>query len=105
MEIDQTRILAMKPKTLPPDANLLGLARAINTRLPPSAAVNFYRIQHEDGREQVGIVYQAGLRRAIVLTHSGLGEGDADEIVMAVNEWAERQSQESRWTTDPKEAA
>lgn len=94
-----------KPKSLPPDANLIGLARIINARLPPSFAVNFYRIIHEDDREQVGIVYQAGLRRAIVLTHSGLGEGDADEIVRAVNEWAERQSQESRWTVDPKEAS
>ena len=93
-----------KPKPFPPDANLTALAKIINARLPPSAAVNFYRVLHQDGREQVGIVYQAGLRRAIVLTHSGLGEGDADEIVKAVNEWAERQSHGSRWTTDPKEA-
>lgn len=94
-----------KPKALPPDANLLALARIVNTRLPPSAAVNFYRIAHEDGREQTGIIYQAGLRRAVVVTPNSLGEGDADEIVKAVNEWASRQSAESRWTTDPKEAA
>jgi hypothetical protein len=94
-----------KPKPLPPDANLLALARIVNARLPPSAAVNFYRLVHEDGREQTGIIYQVGLRRAVVMSQGSLGEGDADEIVKAVNEWSERQSQESRWTTDPKEAA
>jgi hypothetical protein len=77
----------------------------INARLPPSAAVNFYRIAHEDGREQTGIIYQAGLRRAIVMAQGEVGDGDADEIVKAVNEWANRQSQESRWTTDPKETS
>jgi len=95
----------MPAKLLPPDANLLALARIINARLPPSAAVNFYRLAHEDGREQTGIIYQVGLRRAVVMSQGSLGEGDADEIVKAVNEWSERQSQESRWTTDPQAAA
>src|ERR1700693_1722002 len=97
----------MTEQRLPPDAPLVPLASIFNARLASSsAAVNFFRIEHSDGGgTQTGIVYQCGPRRAVVITHSYLGEGDADEIVRGVNEWIADIRPENKWTTDLNEAS
>lgn len=93
-------------KHLPPDASLLALARKVNARLPQGASVNFYRIEQPDSYSpHTGIVYQHGVRRANVVTQQMLTEHDADEILKGVNEWIDNIRPESRWTTDPGEAA
>lgn len=94
----------MKPINVPPDASLIALARIINGKLA-GASVNFYLIQHADQRNETGVVFQCGVRRAVVKTQAILGEGDADEIVQSVNDWANKVQPESKWTTDPREAA
>lgn len=94
-----------KPVNLPPDAPLISLASIINARLGDGARVNFYRIDHGEGSHETGIVYQAGLRRAVVKTRAMLGDADADEIVKSITEWAAEVRHENKWTTDPKEAA
>lgn len=91
---------------LPPDEPLLALAALLKTLLPAGAAVNFFRVQHDDGRQpQTGIVYQYGPHRATVLTEGALTEADAPEIVAGVNDWVEARRYAGRWTEDPNEAA
>ncbi len=92
-------------KTLPPDAPLLSLARIVNARLGLGAAVNFYLIENDEHSMETGIVYQCGLRRAVVKTRAMLSDGDADEIVRAVSDWSQSIAPNSKWTTDPREAA
>jgi hypothetical protein len=92
-------------KSLPPDAPLLAIAKIVNAKLGPSAAVSFYRIQYADHSMETGIIYQCGVRRAVVTTRAMLGDGDADEIVRGVNEWIEQVLPQNKWTTDPSEAA
>ena len=93
-----------KPKTLPPDAGLVRLACDVNARLK-GASVSFYLIQHQHGGSETGIIFQCGGRRALVKTRNCLGDGDADELVKSVNEWAGQIRPESKWTADPSEAA
>ena len=96
----------MKPIPRPPDASLQSLARLINPRLANiGASVNFYRIEHPDQSIDTGIIFSCGARRANVVTQTPLGEADADEIVANVNAWVGELRPESKWTTDPNEAA
>lgn len=94
-----------KPKPLPPDASLQSLARLVNPRLADiGASVNFYRLEHPD-RIDTGIIFSCGVRRANVVTQAALGDGDADEIVANVKQWVADLRPESKWTSDPNEAA
>ncbi len=96
----------MKPTPRPPDVSLQSLARLINPRLANiGASVNFYRLEYPDQRIDTGIVFSCGERRANVVTQTPLGEADADEIVANVNAWVAELRPESKWTTDPNEAA
>lgn len=93
-------------KQLAPDASLLALARKVNARLPQGASVNFYRLARPESEStDTGIVFQFGVRRANVVTPQMLAEYDADNVVKSVTEWIENIRPESRWTSDPSEAA
>lgn len=95
----------MKSVNLPPDAELQSLARVINAKLPPGAAVNFYRIRHADESTETGIIFSHGLRRAGMTTRNVLSEFDADDIVRDVKDWIERIHVPDRWSTDPRDSA
>lgn len=94
-----------KPKPLPPNASLLSLSRLVNPRLADiGASVNFYRIQHPD-RIDTGIVFSCGVRRTPFVTQARLSDDDADAIVENVKRWLADLRPESKWTSDPSEAA
>lgn len=97
--------MSMKPVNLPPDAPLISLAAIINARLGEGSRVNFFRIEHGEGSIETGIIFQCGLRRAVVKTRNMLGDADADELVKSITEWAAEVRHDSKWTTDPMEAA
>ena len=92
-----------EPKTLAPDADLIALRDAVNSRLGEATRVDFYR-REDDGSMHTGIIYQFGSQRAVVTTPTQLSTHDAPEIVAAINRWVAGLSQE-KWTTDPREAA
>lgn len=93
-----------KPRDLPPDDALIALAILINAKLPHGVRVNFWRIQHESGHFETGVIYQCGSARTIVKTREMLTEHNAAEIARAAENWAGRQRQSNRWTTDLSEA-
>lgn len=97
--------MTSKPKTLPPDATLQRLAAAVNARLEPGIAVNFFRAIDTDGGTETGIVYQCGDRRAVTRTRDALGDGDEDAIHQAVCAWVAGVQHSNRWSLDPKDAA
>lgn len=93
-------------KHLPPDASLQRLAKIVNVRLASlDAGVSFYRIEHGDHSTETGIVFQCGVRRAVVRTQAMLGDADADELVRSVKDWITEIRPSAKWTTDPAEAA
>jgi hypothetical protein len=96
----------MKEKQLPPDASQLRLAALVNGRLNGvNGQVNFFNIDRADGSIETGIVFSCGVRRAVVKTRAMLGDADADELVRNVTEWINDMRPQSKWTTDPQEAA
>ena len=93
-------------KRLPPDANLQSLAKRVNARLRDvDGGVNFYLIEHTDGSHETGMVFQCGVRRAVVYSRATYGDADADDIVRSVNDWINDIRPTSKWTEDPKDAA
>ena len=86
--------------------NSIYLAVIVNGKLSAiGASINFCRIQLDDGSAATAIVFQCGVRRAVVRTRAILGEPDADDIAKSVKEWVSEIRQTDKWTTDPKEAA
>jgi hypothetical protein len=94
-----------KSKVLPPDADLQRLAAAVNAKLEPGIAVNFFRAVEVDGSVETGVVYQCGDRRACVRTRQLMTEDDADTILQGITAWVANVQFSNRWTADPKEAA
>jgi hypothetical protein len=95
----------MALKTLPPDAELTRLATAVNSKLEPGIAVNFFRAVEIDGGTETGIIYQCGDRRAVTRTRNVLSEGDADLILERIKSWVANVQFSNRWSSDPKDAA
>jgi hypothetical protein len=93
-------------KQLPPDAELIALAKVANAKLKPGAGVAFFRVKHDDDSTETRVVFECGVRRAVASAPNGLGLHDADELVRSVQAWANKAAlPASKWTMDPQEAA
>jgi hypothetical protein len=90
-------------KNLPPDAELQRLAAAINAKLEPGIAINFFRIEREEG-DRAGAIFQCGDRRITVLPGRMLYDSDVDDLLSAITTWVAQVQYQHRWTLDPKEA-
>lgn len=88
----------------PPDEALDKLAKVVNKKLPQGVSINLYRVAHDDGPEETGIVYCCGAIRSSQRTREMLTEHDAPRLISAVTGWAAQAQAMNRWTTDPSDA-
>jgi hypothetical protein len=78
------------PKHLPPDDELIKLAKTINDRLDSeniAGRVNFYQVELPEGRSEYAIIFQSGSKRAPVNLKHRPTEHDIPDIVRGMTAW------------------
>lgn len=95
----------IKPKAVPPSADLMRLADQVNTRLCNGAKIDFFHRSWPDGNtKQIGVQFSFMGRTTTRIVDTPPDQEDIDKLVRQINSWVDNVPAASKWTTDQADA-